>query len=174
MVKFSVKALNVMIFLLFFNNFCFFQFCIKTHLQPIAINLNKLNSDSVNQLWIKALERSKKDPEGTLTVASSLLDSTIKGLLDELGISYNEKKDDLPTLYKILSKELSLSPDNHTEDIFKQILGGCYSIVIGLGSIRNKISDAHGKGKKSVKPALRHSELAINLAGSMASFLIST
>jgi hypothetical protein len=69
---------------------------------------------------------------------------------------------------------LNLSPAQHTEQIFKQILGGCKSVVEGLGAMRNKISDAHGKGKKSIKPASRHAELAVNLAGSMATYLVST
>ena len=32
----------------------------------------------------------------------------------------------------------------------------------------------HGKGRLPVKPKARHAELAVNLAGTMAMFLIST
>ncbi|EXA64783.1 abortive infection family protein [Acinetobacter baumannii 348935] len=67
-----------------------------------------------------------------------------------------------------------MSPSQHTEQIFKQILGGCSAIVEGLGSLRNKISDAHGQGKNNVKPSPRHAEFAVNLAGTMAVFLFST
>lgn len=77
-------------------------------------------------------------------------------------------------LYKILSKELNLSADQHTESIFKQILGGCSAVVNGLGTLRNKLGDAHGKNRSSVKPSPRHAELAVNLSGSMALFLISS
>jgi Abortive infection C-terminus/PEP-CTERM motif len=38
----------------------------------------------------------------------------------------------------------------------------------------NKIGDAHGQGKLAIKPKLRHAELVVNLAGTMASFLVST
>jgi hypothetical protein len=62
----------------------------------------------------------------------------------------------------------------HTEPIFKQILGGCTSVVEGLGALRNRLSDSHGKGLKRVKPDTRHAELAVNLAGSMATFLVET
>ncbi len=71
-------------------------------------------------------------------------------------------------------KELNLSPSQHTEDIFKQILGGCSGIVNGLGSLRNRLGDAHGKGKANIKPAPRHAELAVNLSGTMALFLMET
>ena len=47
-------------------------------------------------------------------------------------------------------------------------------MVNGLGSIRNRDSDAHGQGRKSYRPAERHAALAVNLAGSMALFLMET
>jgi hypothetical protein len=58
--------------------------------------------------------------------------------------------------------------------VFKQILGGCTAVVEGLGSLRNRLSDSHGKGKAPVKPATRHAELAVNLAGATATFLVAT
>jgi hypothetical protein len=80
----------------------------------------------------------------------------------------------LSELYKKTSQELNLSPSQHTEEIFKQILGGCSGIINGLGSLRNKLGDAHGKGRINIKPAPRHAELAVNLSGTMALFLLET
>jgi Abortive infection C-terminus len=40
--------------------------------------------------------------------------------------------------------------------------------------VRNKIGDAHGTRPRAVKPKPRHAELAVNLAGTMASFLVAT
>jgi len=73
-----------------------------------------------------------------------------------------------------VSKELNLAPSQHTEQTFKQILGGCSSIIEGLGSLRNKVGDAHGQGKINFKPSPRHAELAVNLAGTMSVFLFSS
>ena len=56
----------------------------------------------------------------------------------------------------------------------KQVLGGCTAVVEGIGAIRNALGDAHGKGKLSTKPKARHAELAVNLAGACAIFLIET
>ena len=47
-------------------------------------------------------------------------------------------------------------------------------MVEGLGTLRNKIGDAHGKGGKPVRPARRHARLAVNLAGAMATFMVET
>lgn len=77
-------------------------------------------------------------------------------------------------LYRKLAKILNLAPDNHAEPVFKQILGSCQSVVESLGSLRNKIGDAHSPGPKKVKPAARHAQLAVNLSGTMATFLVST
>jgi Abortive infection C-terminus len=80
----------------------------------------------------------------------------------------------LPKLYKLAAKTLRLAPDQYSEDVFKQILGGCATVIDGLGSLRNKFSDAHGRGRLPVRPAARHAELAVNLAGALALFLVST
>jgi len=101
------------------------------------------------------------------------LDSVCKHILDEAGISHSDK-DELPKLYYETAKQLNLAPEQHQEKVFKQILGGCQSVIQGLGTLRNKLSDAHGKGKQAIKPSPRHAALAVNLAGSMAAFLVAT
>ena len=80
----------------------------------------------------------------------------------------------MPKLYSEVSRLMSLAPSQHTEEVFKRILGGCQTVVENLGGLRNKISDAHGGGRRRVKPSERHAALAVNLSGSMAMFLIET
>jgi hypothetical protein len=53
---------------------------------------------------------------------------------------------------------LKLAPDDHTEEVFKQILGSCQSIVASLGAIRNKLGDAHSQGPLRAKSSPRHAE----------------
>ncbi len=135
----------------------------------VSDGLMRLNSASVQMEWTKALTRRQTDPGGAITTAKTLLETTCKHILDERHIDYS-KATDLPQLYRLVSLELSLSPGQHTEDVFKQILGGCSSVINGLCTLRNRFGDAHGQGKKTVRPAPRHAELAVNLAGSMALF----
>lgn len=139
----------------------------------VTAAIAKLDSEHVANAWRKALDRRSDDPEGAITAARTLLESVCKHILDAAKITYDEK-DDLPKLYGLTAQQLNLGPSQHTEQIFKQILGGCKSVVEGLGALRNKLSDAHGKGTKAVKPSSRHAELAVNLAGSMATFIVST
>ncbi len=135
--------------------------------------IEKFNQEYIHSEWQKALERKVDDPEGAITTSRTLIETTCKFILDDLNEIY---KDDLelPKLYKLTAEKLNLAPDQHTEQIFKQILGGCQSVVEGLGSLRNKLSDSHGKKTTQTKPTARHAELAVNLAGTMTTFLLET
>lgn len=133
----------------------------------------RLDTKYIAEAWQKSLDRRHEDPEGALTAARALLESVCKHILDERSIEYGDSAD-LPKLYGLTSKELNLAPSQHTEEAFKKILGGAHSIVDGLANLRNRLGDAHGQGKRPVKPLPRHAELAVNMAGSMASFLLAT
>lgn len=141
--------------------------------QIVSGLVQKLDSDHIHRIWQKALDRRISDPEGAITLSRTLLESTCKHILDELEIDYGNSPD-INQLYRLVGKALNLSPSQHTEQTFKQILGGCSSIVEGLGALRNKVGDAHGQGKVNFRPAPRHAELAVNLAGTMSVFLFST
>jgi hypothetical protein len=139
----------------------------------ISQALADFDPDTVHARWTQALDRRDTDPAGAITLARTLLEDVCKWIIVEAGETF-EEKDDLPVLYRQLAKILNLAPDGHTEPVFKQILGSCQSVVESLGSLRNKISDAHSPGPKRVKPAARHAQLAVNLSGTMATFLVST
>jgi hypothetical protein len=135
--------------------------------------LVKYDAAHVQAAWSKALDRRSSDPEGAITSARTLIESVCKHILDESGATYDDGAD-LPKLYRLTAELLNLAPSQHTEQVFRQILGGCTSVVEGLGCLRNRLSDAHGKGKIGSKPAPRHAELAVNLSGALAIYLLAT
>lgn len=142
----------------------------------ISEALEKFDTESVGAAWAKAIGRSVEDPEGAITAARTLLETVCKHILDDdaaVDTSYGPN-DDLPKLYHLVSLQLGIAPSQHTENIFKQILGGCNAVVTGLGALRNKAGDAHGQGRKAVRVQTRHAALAVNLAGAMSSFLVET
>jgi hypothetical protein len=139
----------------------------------ISATVKADNLEFIQEAWHKALERRSLDPEGAITIARTLLETVCKHLLDDAEAPYDDGAD-LPKLYSLTAKLLNLSPSQHTEEVFKQILSGCHSVVVGLGAVRNKHSDAHGLGPARTKPSARHAELAVNLAGAMATFLLQT
>ncbi len=141
--------------------------------RAISDALSTFDADGVHAVWEKALARQIDDPEGAITSARTLLETVCKRILDAEGEVYTDTED-LPPLYGKVAKLLHLAPSQHTEETFKALLGNCQQVVERLGSLRNKIGDAHGKGGKPIRLAPRHAALAVNLAGTMATFLVDT
>lgn len=154
-----------------------FQALEEAGLTPIDVIasdvLKGFDADGVHLVWQKALQRRHDDPDGAITTSRTLLETVCKRILDEAGDSYTDR-DDLPSLYRSAATRLQLAPSQHTEEAFKRILGGATSVVEGLGSLRNKIGDAHGQGRKPVRPSARHAQLAVSLSGAIAVFLVET
>ena len=103
--------------------------------------LTRLSQDAVQAVWQRALERRNADPEGAITSARTLLETVCKHILDDLSIAYDDTAD-LPKLYRLASDALNIAPSQHSEPVFKQILGGCTAVVEGLGALRNRLGDA--------------------------------
>lgn len=139
----------------------------------ITATVTAISASYIQEAWQKSLERRATDSEGAITAARTLLESVCKHILDSENVTYDDAAD-LPKLYSLTAMQLNLSPSQHSEQLFKQILGGCQTVVQGLGSLRNRHSDAHGKGALGTTPAPRHADLAVNLSGSMAMFLLQT
>lgn len=135
--------------------------------------LSAVDSQHVQEAWHKAMDRRASDPDGAITSARSLLETVCKYILDETGTEYEDSLN-LPGLYRRASEQLRLAPSQYSDQLVKTILGGCCAVVEGLGALRNREGDAHGKGRQHIKPQPRHAALAVNLAGSFASFLIET
>lgn len=139
----------------------------------ITDGLDVYDAPAVQAFWAKALERRTTDPDGAVTAASTLLEEVCKHIIEDSGAEW-EAKWNVPKLYSEASKVLKLAPSQHQEETFKTILGNCQSVVQSIGSLRNKGGDAHAGGRSRVPFKPRHAALTVNLAGSMALFLIET
>lgn len=142
--------------------------------QEVSIVLGSFDEEGVHAAWQKAMARKNTDPEGAITAARTLLETVCKHVLDHCENASYQPGDDLPKLWKACAETLNLAPSQHTLEPFKQVLGGCTSVVHGLGTVRNRIGDAHGQGRRPVKPKPRHAALAVDLAGAMANFIVTT
>ncbi len=126
----------------------------------------------IHETWNKALGRREQDPDGAITSARTLLETVCKAILDDAQVGYRPA-DDLPALYGKVARVLRLAPGQHSQEVFRRILGGCHSVIEGLGALRNQMGDAHGR-THGVTADPRHAALAVNLAGAMAAFLWET
>ena len=142
--------------------------------RDVSATLEIFDGDGVHAVWTKALDHRTTDPEGAITAARTLLETVAKCILDEMGETYSDQ-DDLPRLYARAAKTLNLAPDQHTAEPIKAILGSAMSLVNGIGTLRNRMSDSHGRGGRvPVRPSPRHASLAVNTAGAISTFLVET
>lgn len=139
----------------------------------ITDGLDAYDAPAVQAFWAKALERRTTDPDGAVTAASTLLEEVCKHIIEDSGAEW-EARWNMPKLYSEAAKILQLAPSQHQQEVFKTILGNCQSVVQNIGSLRNKGGDAHAGGRSRVPFKPRHAALTVNLAGSMALFLIET
>jgi Abortive infection C-terminus len=139
----------------------------------VSSEIDRLDSASVARDWERALARRSSDPEAAITAARALVESVCKTILDDLEINYTER-DDLPKLYRKTASALDLTPDQYTDEQIKRILGGATSAIEGLGALRNRGGDAHGRGRSTYRLSARHAALAVNLAGTVTMFLTDT
>lgn len=134
---------------------------------------------AVRAVYEKTLSRRDTDPDGAITIARSLLESLLKHMLDDLGVAFDPNAK-LPALYGAVAQALQLAPGGTTHTGIempagaKQVLGGCVSVVQGFASLRNDLSDSHGKTKGAMVAEPRRAELAVNLTFALATFLVRT
>jgi hypothetical protein len=141
--------------------------------REVAAILERLTTDTVREVWERAQARRSDDPNGAITLARTLLETVCKHILDDEGVEYDEG-DELPRLYRLTAETLQIAPNDATEDAFRRIFGACTSIVESVGTIRNRMGDAHGRGAGAVRVEPRYARLAVNLSGAMATFLVET
>jgi len=134
---------------------------------PISENFKELlenvDNKGINNLWRKMIERAQSDPEGAITASKSLLEATIRYILDKENVEY-DSSDDLLVLYKKLKKVIK-------DDEIKQISSGVSSILSGVSALRNIYGDAHGKTTYENIPEARHTMLTVNLIASLCLYL---
>ena len=144
--------------------------------------LRRLSSDwtldTVTTEFERALENIDKDPEASITAASSLLESICRSIVVGRG-SGLPKNMDIQSLYKPVRDILSLNPSTigdigEVENDVRQILSALFTTVSGVGALRTHTGTAHGreKGFRRVDP--RIARLAVNTAATISLFLIET
>ena len=125
--------------------------------QQLGDRLAQLDWAAVDRSWKTAIDLVSTNPEGAIRAACTSLESVCKHICEERGHDYPEGGD-LSRLYKAAARSLDLAPDQHSEQVVKQILSGAGTVVEGLASLRNALSDAHGSGKADVRPSPRHAD----------------
>lgn len=112
------------------------------------------------------------DYDGAITNARSLVETLLTSIEHELDPNAPPPDGDMLKAYNRVRVLLNLDPGRKdVSDALKQVLSGLASIIHGLATMRNKMSDAHGT---LYRPARHHAKLAVNSAKTLADFLFET
>ncbi len=112
------------------------------------------------------------DYDGAITNARSLVETLLNSIEQELDPNAPAPDGDMIRGYNRVRTLLNLDPGRKdVSDALKQVLTGLATIVHGLATMRNKMSDAHGT---LYRPARHHAKLAVNSAKTLADFLFET
>ena len=137
------------------------------------LNNNEPNIEFIREQTSKCRSKIElSDYDGAITNARSLLESVLQDIEFKI-TSKNQKYDgNINKLYKRVQKLLNLDPDRKDiSNSLKQLLRGIVTIVAGIASIRNSMSDAHAR---SYKPAKHHALLAVNSVYTICMFLLDS
>ena len=121
--------------------------------------LQGFDATAVHALWQKALERRHSDPEAAVAGARALLEAVCRHVLAESGITSSAPLD-LPALMKMTAEQLDVAPSHPVQAAFKRLLADAAAAVDGLGS--------------RTRPSPRHAQLAVNVAGAAALFIVES
>jgi hypothetical protein len=135
-------------------------------------------SKEVNHVFIEE-QVSKCDKKidegdfgGAITNARSLVEAVLIEIEKQLAPAPLQYDGDLIKLNKRVQMLLNLDPARKDiSDMLRQVLSGLTSVVNGLASMRNKMSDAHAAGYKASK---HHAKLAVNSAKTFADFVFDS
>lgn len=112
------------------------------------------------------------DYDGAITNARTLVEALLTSIEQELDPNAPPPDGDILKAYNRVRILLNLDPSRKDiSDAVKQVLTGLASIVHGLATMRNKMSDAHGT---LYRPTRHHAKLAVNSAKTLADFLFET
>lgn len=145
--------------------------------RPAALTVDRaiLGDRTTLDRHLKRIEPNiSADPEAAIGSCKELVESVFFQILDAHGITH-KRSDDLPTLYKAVSKALDLAgssvdADPDASTAVNGLLRALASSVQSLGELRNRAGTGHGRATSSTvgRP---HARLALNSTVAITEFL---
>ncbi len=136
---------------------------------PVGRSLSSLTLDGVRENWWKIGSRIAANPDAAMTAARTLLESTCKTILDEMGEAPDETGD-LARLVKRTIRVLGLTEQQQDQPT-KQLISGLMSMISGVAGISNAAGDRHGQVGGSTLRDVCLAEFVAHACGSIAVFI---
>jgi hypothetical protein len=131
-------------------------------------------------LYVDRINASiESDPSLAIGSTKELIEATLKTILNGCGLKYDDKKDDIPKLLKLVQKVLELAPDDVDDskkgaETIKRVLSNLGAVAVGVAELRNLYGSGHGKGQKSQGLSSRHAKLVVGSGTTLCTFLLET
>jgi hypothetical protein len=140
-------------------------------------------ADALDAAWMqKEIERLEnavdRDPALAIGTAKELVESCCKTVLTKRGVTYASGAD-LPTLTKLVAKELGLVPEGITDaakgaETIRLILRNLAVLTQYLSELRGLYGSGHGRDGRHRGLQPRHARLAVGAAVSFIDFVTET
>lgn len=133
---------------------------------------------SIDREYIKSISnRAMQDVEqqnfdSAITKSRTLLEETFCYVIEKKGETPSDSGD-MMKLYRQVRELYNMHTDGNTDRRINTLLSGLNSIVSAISEMRNKDSDAHGVGANRIAIDEHHARLFVNLAMTMADFILS-
>ncbi len=137
----------------------------------LGLDLSSLTLHATRNAWDIAASRVTESPSSALTAARSLLETTCKTILTELGKT-PDSSGDLGRLWKQTRSVLGIEPGCGATQQINRLVGGLTQVVDGLAGISNIGGDRHGLAGGDRITSLALASLAVHSAGTVALFLV--
>lgn len=140
---------------------------------PLIKNVLQDNYPTAFNSFEKAVKQIEENPDVSIGLANSTLESIIKTILKNIGINFNPKD----TLYKLslnLFNEFKLSPKDEMPIEVKTIGGSLLNTLNNIEKIRSDKTNAHGKTKEDylINDSL-YAYFVVNCISSIGLFFIN-
>lgn len=137
----------------------------------IPIAASPSNARSINENWTKSTDKiAARDYSGAITNARSFLEAVLLDILGALDPSAKKYDGDLPRLFNTVIRGLGSDPGAPgMTPAQRQMVGGLVSVVNGVSSTRNEMSDAHAS---TYDPEAEEAVLVVNAVRTISSYVV--
>jgi len=137
---------------------------------PIGAELSQISVTGIRRQWMTAASRLPATPAAAITAARTLLESTCRTILTELGEA-SDSSGDLGRLYKQLRTKLGIDPTQGATQSIHQMINGLTQCVDGIAGLSNIAGDRHGLAGGAKINDLAFASLCVHAAGTTSLFL---
>jgi len=151
----------------------------KSDTSLVALPVEHLGSPAAIEEHLQRLNGTgDSDPALAISSAKSIIESTCKHVLEELGEDYDDRSE-IPALVKQVQKALKVHPEEISptakgRETIIRTLSNLSQVAVGVAELRNEYGPDHGRTRPSGGLRPRHAHLAAGAAQTYCRFLLET